>query len=85
VFLSNRIIYITKGSIADGSMNNTCPDELQTQFGNVSIQHKAEVAATMCPGTVFDVCTDKTLVNITYNATCPTTTESKTLSGEEFN
>jgi hypothetical protein len=41
--------------------------------------HEAEVAATMCPGTVFDVCTDKTLVNITYNATCATTTESKTL------
>lgn len=75
------LLSISKGSIDDGSMNNTCPDELQAQFGNVSIQHESEATATICPGTVFDVCTDKTLFNITYNATCATTAETKTLSG----
>lgn len=69
------------GSIADGSLNITCPEDLQAQFGNVSIQHEGEADASMCPDTVFDVCSDKTLINITYNETCSTTSNDKTLSG----
>ncbi|CAC5359698.1 unnamed protein product [Mytilus coruscus] len=75
------ITLVRDGSIADGSLNITCPDDLQAQFANVSIQHESEADASTCPDTVFDVCTDKTLINITYNETCSTTSTDKTLSG----
>ncbi|VDI43720.1 Hypothetical predicted protein [Mytilus galloprovincialis] len=76
----NFITLVRDGSIADGSLNITCPEDIQAQFGNVSIQHEGEADASMCPDTVFDVCSDKTLINITYNETCSTTSNDKTLS-----
>lgn len=77
----NFVTFVRDGAIADGSINITCPDALQAQFGNVSIQHASTTNPTMCPGTVFDVCTDKTMINITYNDTCATASTAKTLSG----
>ncbi|XP_052089677.1 uncharacterized protein LOC127726356 [Mytilus californianus] len=76
----NFITLVRDGSIADGSLSKTCPEDLLAKFANVSIQHNDKENTSTCPNTVFDVCTDDTVINITYVDTCVNATTDKTLS-----
>ncbi|XP_063414852.1 uncharacterized protein LOC134696830 [Mytilus trossulus] len=75
----NFITLVRDGSIADGSLIKTCPEDLLAKFGNVSIQQYGNDNTSTCSDTVFDAYTDNTLINITYADTCPNAT-TQTLS-----
>jgi hypothetical protein len=58
-----------------------CPTAIQAIFTNMTTQRYGETDRYYCSGTVFDVCTDKTMINITYNEPCGHE-NAKTLSSE---
>ncbi|CAG2223202.1 unnamed protein product [Mytilus edulis] len=75
----NFVTLVRDGSIADGSLSKTCPEDLIAKFGNVSIQHYGNDNTSTCSDTVWDAYTDNTLINITYADTCSNAT-TQTLS-----
>lgn len=74
-------IYHISGAVAGGIVDVRCPTAIQAIFTNMTTQRYGETDKYYCSGTVFDVCTDKTMINITYSEHCDHD-DAKTLSSE---
>lgn len=65
------------GMVESGNVSAQCPDDMLAQFASVNITNNAG-QNDYCSETSLDVCTDRTMMNYTYNDTC---TNVKTYSG----
>ena len=79
--LNVKEIYHILGSVEDGIVDVKCPTAIQAIFTNMTTQRYGESDKYSCSGTVFDVCTDKTMINITYSEPCDRE-NAETLSSE---
>ncbi|XP_071124677.1 uncharacterized protein [Mytilus edulis] len=76
----NFITLVRNGSIEEQNINITCSPAIQAIFTTVAIHHHGEASGFHCINTTWDVCTDKTRIQVSYSGVCENTAVGKTFS-----
>ncbi|KAJ8297864.1 hypothetical protein KUTeg_024395 [Tegillarca granosa] len=63
------VMFVKQGMVESGNVSTQCPDGMLAQFASVNITNNAG-QNDYCSETSLDVCTDRTMMNYTYNETC---------------